>query len=44
MIPSKSKVDFNAVEYRYYQHALLDYYTEAPLIMETYDAVSLISD
>ena len=28
----------------YYQHAFLDYYTEAPLIMETHDAVSLLSD
>ena len=44
MIPSKSKIDFNAVEYRYYQHAFLDYYTEAPLIMDTHDVVSLLSD
>ena len=35
---------FNAVEYCYYQHAFLDYCIAAPLIMDTHDAVSLLSD
>ena len=37
-------MDFNAVEYCYYQHAFLDYYTAALLIMETRGALSLLSD